>query len=215
MEEYPGNSNSAKPTPKADSKRPEKQIQQITTNSVTRRKKPIGKRIAENLLGGDTESVGSYIASDVVLPAVKDMIADAVSQGVERILFGDSTRRARPGKARNTGGANSHVSYNRYSGPANRQRPADPRTSAAVRATRTDYEEIVVATRAEAAEVLDNLVVLVDEYDSATVADLYGMVGQTSTYVDEKWGWYDMRGSSVTRVKGGYLLDLPKPEPID
>ena len=78
-----------------------------------------------------------------------------------------------------------------------------------------DFDEIVLATRAEAEEVIDNLFALVDSYDTATVADLYGMVGQTGSYTDEKWGWSDLRGTSISRVKGGYLLDLPRPQYLD
>lgn len=178
---------------------------------MVRRKKPLGKRFTESFVGGDAQSVGAYIVADVLLPAAKDMIADAVSQGIEKMLFGEArSPRARTLGNRGTGGATTHVSYNRYSGNSQQRQGPAPLSN---RAREThNFDEIVLATRAEAEEVLDNLFSLVSEYDIATVADLYGMVGQTSQYTDEKWGWSDIRGTSVTRVKGGYLLDLPRPE---
>jgi hypothetical protein len=63
--------------------------------------------------------------------------------------------------------------------------------------------------------VVDNLFELVSRYESATVADLYELVGLNSTHTDHKWGWTDLHGAGVTRIRGGYLLDLPEPEPLD
>lgn len=222
-EQYPSNSNKVQtnkvaPT-KAEAKpekKPEKKVEQITTNSVVRRKKPWTKRLSESFVGGDAQSVGAYIVAEVLLPAAKDMIADAVSQGIEKMLFGEA--RAPRGRApgnRGLGGSTSHVSYNRYSGNSQTVRNQGPKPiSPRARATH-DFDEIILATRAEAEEVIDNLYSLVGDYDVATVSDLYGMVGQTGNYTDEKWGWSDLRGTSISRVKGGYLLDLPRPQFID
>ena len=69
--------------------------------------------------------------------------------------------------------------------------------------------------RAEAEEVIDRLFELVSIYESATVADLYELVGLSSTHTDHKWGWTDLMGAGVSRIRGGYLLDLPDPEPLD
>ncbi|QPL14704.1 hypothetical protein SEA_SCHWARTZ33_59 [Gordonia phage Schwartz33] len=223
-EQYPSNSNNKvqpskvaaqKSAQKAQPEKAVKKVERITVNEVVRRKKPLGKRFTENFMGGDAQSVGAYIVTDVLLPAAKDMVADAVSQGIEKMLFGEArTVRSRPAGNRGTGGATTHVSYNRYSGNS-QTRPATPAAmSARARATH-DFDEIILSTRAEAEEVIDNLFTLVSDYDMATVSDLYGMVGQTGNYTDEKWGWTDLRGTSVTRVKGGYLLDLPRPSFLD
>ena len=56
---------------------------------------------------------------------------------------------------------------------------------------------------------------LVNSYDSATVADFYDLVGITSEFTDNKWGWTNLHGSRVIRARDGYLLDLPKPEPVE
>ena len=226
-EQYPSNSNKAQPekvvektapkkvVTKPQVEEPVKKIEKITINTVVRRKKPWTKRFSESFMGGDAQSVGSYVVVDVLLPAAKDMVADAVSQGIERMLFGEArTPRGRSLGNRGVGGSSSHVSYNRYSGNSQNNRPGPKPMSNRARANH-DFDEIVLATRAEAEEVIDNLFALVDSYDTATVADLYGMVGQTGSYTDEKWGWSDLRGTSISRVKGGYLLDLPRPQYLD
>lgn len=220
-EQYPSNSkNKVQPSKVAAEKsQPEKvikKVEKITVNEVVRRKKPMGKRFTESFMGGDAQSVGAYILADVLLPAAKDMVADAVSQGIEKMLFGEARApRSRAVGNRGIGGATTHVSYNRYSGNS-QTRPASTTAPMSTRAKAThDFDEIVLSTRAEAEEVLDNLYSLVSDYDVASVSDLYQMVGMTASYTDEKWGWADLRGTSVTRVKGGYLLDLPRPSIID
>jgi hypothetical protein len=74
------------------------------------------------------------------------------------------------------------------------------------------FDEIVISSRQEAEEVLDRMYDLISRYDAATVADLYELTGLEGTHADQKWGWEDLRGSSVGRVRGGgYLLELPEP----
>jgi hypothetical protein len=78
-----------------------------------------------------------------------------------------------------------------------------------------DFDEIVLDQRSEAEEVIDRLYDVVNKYEQATVADLYDLVGLSSNHTDHKWGWTDLRGSGVSRIRDGYLLDLPDPEPLD
>jgi hypothetical protein len=80
---------------------------------------------------------------------------------------------------------------------------------------RHNFDEIVLDDRAEAEEVIDRLFDLVSRYESASVADLYELVGLASSHTDHKWGWSDLHGAGVSRIRGGYLLDLPEPEPLD
>jgi hypothetical protein len=80
--------------------------------------------------------------------------------------------------------------------------------------SRHDFDEIVLQSRTEAEEVIDRLFDLVSRYDTATVADLYELVGIQGSHTDHKWGWTDLRGADVSRTRDGYLLDLPDPIPL-
>lgn len=192
----------------------EKKVVKIVQSEVQRRKKPLGKRFAETFVGGDAKSVWGFVTLDVLIPAAKDMFADAVSQGVERMIFGEARSTGRRTGRRPH---DSYISYNRYSGGGSRREsPRDPRHNISRRARAShDFDEIILATRVEAEEVIDRLFDLVSKYESATVADLYDLVGISGSYTDDKWGWLDLRGGGVTRVRNGYLLDLPKPEPLE
>lgn len=209
MEQFP--SNSKRPARGRDEP---KQVERVITGDVKRRKTPIGRRMSQHLIGGDVQSVSGYVMGDVLIPAFRDMIADAATGFVERMLFGDSS----PGRARRSrGSSGGHIPYNRYSGSSiGRTSRDEPRHDISRRARANhSFDEIILPNRVDAEEVIDRLYEMVEKYEVATVMDLYGLVGVPSNYTDDKWGWTDLRNASVSRVKGGYLLNLPKPEPTD
>jgi len=221
MENFPANSHKDRdrdeeqPHPKSRGGDPEKpKVKRITQGDVIRRKEPLGKKFKNMFIGGDARSVWSYIFGDVLIPAAKDMIADAGSQGLERMIFGETrSRMRRPGTS------GSHVPYNRYSSSSSRPpwRPdREPSREISRRARVShDFDEIVLPDRGEAEAVIDQLFEILSAYEMVSVSDLYEMVGITGQYTDEKWGWTDLRGAGVTRTRAGYLLDLPKPEPLN
>jgi hypothetical protein len=64
-------------------------------------------------------------------------------------------------------------------------------------------------------EVINCLVDLIQDYGQATVSDLYDLVGITGNFTDNKYGWTDLRSATATRIHEGYMLNLPKPIPLD
>ena len=79
----------------------------------------------------------------------------------------------------------------------------------------SDLLEIIIDTRVEANEVVDNMFETLSKYDMVTMRDLLSMVGKPHNPVDEDWGWTDLRGARIHKVRGGYLIDLPRPEELD
>lgn len=218
MENYPSNSKTVRSNKvekktvqsKREDSKPE--IEKVVQGEVTRRKKPLGKRFAETFVVSDAQSVWSYVISQVIVPAGKDMITDAVSQGVERLIFGEGRPTRGSHTSRLVRSAGSNIAYNRYS--SSRTERATPSLSRQARASH-NFDEIILASRIEGEEVLDRLHSLISQYGQATVNDLYEMIGITGDYTDEKWGWDSLPGARVVRTRGGgYLLDLPKPIPV-
>lgn len=209
MTEFPGNSK----TPQA---RAEKKVEQVVTGDVVARRKSIGKRIKEMFIGGDSKTVIQYVISEVLIPQAKDMITEGVSSGFERLIYGESRPSNRRFGARPSGPTN-YVNYNRYAArgtnPIGRSVREDRTPTASVQSHGID--DILFATRVEAETVLDRMYDLLREYENASVADLYSLIGWTSNFVDQKWGWTDLHGSSVQRVRDGYLLNIPKPQSLD
>lgn len=210
MEEFPDNRKIQK------NDKTEKKIEKVTTNDVIRRKQPLGNRIKESFTGEDSKSVLDYILMDVLLPAAKDTIVDAVTQGTERLVLGTSRSVSRRAAHTPPSGSTGYIGYNRFktttsTAPRDELRPTLSRQA---RSTH-NFDEIILATRAEAEEVLTRMYDVLSRYDSVTVSDLYDLVGITGEYTDHNWGWTSLADSSVSRARNGYLLNLPKPSPVE
>lgn len=201
-EGYPPNSDKAKL-----GETEEKNIKQVTSAPAIRRKKGIGKQFKSIFFGGDAKSALSYGFYDVVIPAAKEMIVDFGRETLEKLVMGTSRRQRNAPPS----GQMGYVSYNRYA-MGGQQAPRSISRSSRVR---HNFDEIILDSRQEAEDVLDRLFEIVDRFGSASVADLYDLVGVQSNHADQKWGWEELRGSVASRVRGGYLLDLPEPAPLN
>jgi hypothetical protein len=208
--EFPPNNEKAK----AKAQQEPKKVERVTSADAIRRKKPLGKQFKETFFGGDGRTALQYVMVSVAIPAIKDLLAEMGQAAIEKIIFGDT----RAGRRRYgpPAGAQGYVSYNRMHtrDPADDRPPVPQSISRRARA-RHNFDEIILNSRSEAEEVIDRLFDIVSRFDTASVSDLYELVGLELSHTDHKWGWTDMRGASVERVRsGGYLLDLPEPEPL-
>lgn len=205
--EFPPNSDKAKLGEGEEIR--EKKVEQVTAAPARRRKRGLGKQFKSVFFGGDAKTALQYGIYEVVVPGIKEMIVDFGRDTLERLVMGQSRRQ----RNAPTSGPGGYVSYQNYA-----RHPMGSQTSRTMsRAARVrhNFDEIVLESRQEAEDVLDRLFELVDRFGSASVADLYELVGVRATHADQKWGWEDLRGSTPTRIRGGYLVDLPEPEPLN
>lgn len=213
---YSGNSQKAK---RGDDVPPEqeKRVEKLVSGEITQRKKPLGRKIAETFSGDDAQSVGQYVLFEVIIPATKNLIFDMIREGADRLLFGSSGRGrlSGPGLSRGSGFTNYSKMYT-GGGRMDIDRPDGGRKMSASRETpSTEWTEVVIPDRGEAQLILDKLYEIGDEYGVVRVTDLKDALGVTTSYVDNDWGWDDLRGSEIRSVREGFLLRLPKPIPIN
>jgi hypothetical protein len=206
--EFPPNSETSKKGAPSG-----KNIRPVVSGGAVRRKKSLRKQFSDTFFAGNFRSSANYVVLDILLPEVKNLVLEVVSGGVEKLIFGDSRRRR--GSTPPTSGPTGYVSYNRYSSTMSPRQSGPSRALSRQARSQHQFDDIVLDERAEAEQVIDQLFDLVSKYGSATVADLYELVGLASTHTDHKWGWEELMGAGVSRVRGGYLLDLPDPEPLD
>lgn len=205
--DYQGNAKKAQGpeiTPTAS-----KKIEKVVTGELVTKKKPLGRKIKDLFIDGDAKSTLSYVAMSVLLPAARNMIMDASTKGIERMLYGD-----RAIQRRNFGSSPSRYSYNM---PV--QRARDPLTNPplGMRTTQTarqNRDDIILTSKEEAELVLQSMFDIVNQYEAVSVADLNELVGLPLSPIDNKWGWTYLAGAAVRQVREGYLLDLPAAEPI-
>lgn len=218
MENFPSNSREPKKTsdPERDST---KKVIRLVDTAAIHRKKTLGTRFVESFGGSDGKSVLEYVVFEVLAPAAKDMIVDAITEGARRAFFGEtgSNNRRGGGGFRPGGSRNGPVSYNQQYGSSSSGygRRDDSRGSNRRSRGSHDTYEIILPTRREADEILTELIRMIEEYQAVSVDELYEMVGIEFTHVDRKWGWTDLRDADASRVSDGYRLNLPRAEALD
>lgn len=157
-------------------------------------------KIFSGLASDDAGMLKEYIVGDVVLPAIKKVIDDIIVNGIHILLYGDTNT-----KYRETTGAFSPVTYIGY------DRFSERRSSITNHRDIFDPDNIEVATRAEAEEVLDNLGGIISHFGFARVSDLFDLVGITAPYTNNRYGWDSLKGARIERTyKGSYLIIMPK-----
>jgi hypothetical protein len=197
--EFPSNSSSSK-----------KEVKKIIKGNVKQRKKPFMKKLTDTFVGEDVDNVWEYLFYDVLVPATKNTLVDMVQGGVEMLLFGEKRRNNIQRNA-----DKSYISYNGISSNSslyNRNSPTrDSKRDISYRGRSShNFDEIILTTRGEAEEVISHLADLVVDYGQASVADLYDLVGITGQFTDNKYGWRDLSSASVSRLREGFVLNLPK-----
>ena len=182
----------------------QKKVEKIVSGDVKAKEKSAWRKLAGIFLSEDASKVKTYIWTDVIVPAIKDTVRDIIHNGVDMMLYGET----KASNIKKQGGGGTYVSYNSYYSPTTRNRKT---VSSDSDRSRNDHREFIFDSRGDAEKVLDTLFEIVEEYKAASVADLCSLVGITGEWTDNKWGWVDLSGSTVKRVHGGYILDMPKP----
>lgn len=209
MKDYQSNTHKEKEA--VTKELPEKNVEKVVVGEVLVQKKSLGKKFKDIFIEADLKSVLRYVGSEVLLPAARNMIVDASSKGVERMMYGESAVHRR----RYTHGPGPRITYNSpISRAAAQPRDNIPRHQMN-RANKTKAQkEFILQSREEAELVLERLGDIIDAYEFASVGDLHELLGEPTTYVDNKWGWIFIGDANVVQIREGFLLDLPPAEPI-
>lgn len=220
MEEYPSNSK----TQPAETGSRDGRVQSVITNPVVIQKPGLGKRLVSHFKGNlhdeDGRSVFIKVLHENIIPSGRDVIADAARDLLDLAIYGESRgpRRSGNGNVAYNLIANSLASKVNYSSPSvkpgfmtdPRERQPQQKTATLTRG-RINYEDILLATRVEADEIIKRMIDLIAKYGQVTIADLFDLVGVTGEYTDEKFGWVELHGARPSRTNQGYALNLPRP----
>lgn len=212
MQDYQGNSNKTKET---KDKPPKKDLGKVVTGDVIVKPKTVGSRFRNIFFGGDIDSAFSYVVAEVLLPALRNLVVETVSRGTDRLIYGDSAHRRRPTHFGSRIQYNNPVSRGGSSLYRERvqlgveQRPTE-RWSTASR----DADTIIVASKTDAENVVEQLTEIVDKYELVSVADLNELLGLPSSHVDNKWGWTNISSVEIRQVREGWKITFPPLEEI-
>ena len=191
---YPGNSDRAKE---------KKEIVPVAKARVKR--ESTARKVVGEIIKEDARSVGETVLWDVVIPTVKNLISDTVTRGIESMLYGDSRPRSR----------NNYSDYSGYSRPkGSRDRPVERRERRSARQAEPERNEIIFDTRSDANDVIDRMSDIIDQYGQASLADLNALIGASSNFIDDNWGWTDMGSFNVRQVRDGFMLMHDEPQSL-
>lgn len=195
IENYQSNSYKSKETTNEPNDE-KKKIEKVIVGQVkTKKKNGLGKFVS-GLIADEAPDIKTYLFKDVVVPTIKKTITDIV----DMILYGGRSNR------RST--TASRVSYRSYYDDPRDSRN-DPRIVQGY-----NYDDIILDSRGDAEEVLNQLNDLIDVYRIASVADLYDLVGITGNYTDNKYGWTNLATADIVRTRDGYKIKLPRALPL-
>jgi hypothetical protein len=203
---YPANNRAAKDQASGI----KKDITPLEGIQAQKQKTPLRRRMRDAFTGDDASSIGEYVLLQLIIPAIKSTLFDVITGSANRALFGQGIR---PGQTiGNRQGVVNYSGINRNvisSGNAGDQRALSQREM-----SEHNFSNIILDSRQDAERVLGALVDILDKYNMVTVSDLYELVNITGSFVDDKWGWFNLGGATISPVRGGFVLNLPTTEEI-
>lgn len=155
----------------------------------------------------DMHDVVDCLVSDIVVPAIVNLVEDVIINGSRLILRGETAR----GDSRSRA---DKVSYRRYYDDRDRGRDRDDRDRGRTRSV-YDYDRISLPSRSDAEAVLNRMQEAIEEYGQVTIADLYEFADVRGEHPTHKYGWTSIKSADVERRRDGYYLKLPTPRSLD
>ena len=179
-----------------------KKLESVVSGNVSMRKKTTLKKVADIFFQKDINDVKSYLIMDVLVPEIRDALYNLVMNGLDMMLYdGKRTRKS----SSNTMRVNYSAKYNnQISIPESSN--SSPRTKSGL-----NFDDVVFDDRMDAEEVLNQMLNIIEQYDSVSVADFCELAGIPGEYTDRKYGWTSLGAAEVKRISGGgYVLKLPR-----
>lgn len=170
---------------------------------VTKKK----SRLRDSFIVMDLKSVAVDIFWEDVIPTIRSTIVDTLKHSIEMIFYGEKGKDVKDRKVVKT----SYSSY--YDSPVRRRVVSSARR-------RPDLDMITYDTRKEAEDVRSLIFQHLDDYQIMTVANVYELSGidpKEIPYTAEKLGWISdtINKIDISRVRDGYVLELPRPKELD
>lgn len=178
-----------------------KKLESVVSGNVSMRKKTTLKKVADIFFQKDINDVKSYLIMDVLIPEIRDTLYNLVMNGLDMMLYdGKRTRKS----SSNTMRVNYSAKYNNQTSIT--ETSSSPRTKSGL-----NFDDVVFDDRMDAEEVLNQMLNIIEQYDSVSVADFCELAGIPGEYTDRKYGWTSLGAAEVKRISGGgYILKLPR-----
>lgn len=182
---------------------PKKKFDKVVKGKVTLKEQNDIQKIANDFLAEDLKTVKDRIIADYLIPMLKNGLCSIFNSAINIALWGDD--RSRSSSANSSRQRNS---YDRYYQDGQNNRPGTPG-----RPART-LQNLDFEVRCDAEDTLNEMYDALRQYKQVSVGDLWDMMGVSNESTDYNYGWYNLEGSYVKGIPGGYRLVLPRPIPL-
>ena len=196
-----------------------KEVKKIVSAQPKKVKRGLLSRLATGVLGPEgVQGIGAYVGDEIIKPAIKNIIVDAVTSGINMVMYGEKGG-PRTGGGYRPGGYQPPSQYRpstNYTSRYTSQQPQPQQVEHRPRNTRYGVQEFLLSDRHDATNVLASLIEYADNYNAVSIADYYEMIGVNTEFTDNNYGWTidTIHQASVVPVRGGFIIKFPPVEVI-
>jgi hypothetical protein len=189
---------------------PKKDIKPVVSGAK-KVQRPASKRFFDYLFAESPKDLARKVGRDVVVPRVKAGFEQAFNEFLSGMLWGNGM--ARPpsnlvsGAVMRAGGIN-------YQGISSQASSMTQARQAITNQSSGNYQDLILPSQEYAEVLLANLIDLLNQYRVVAVADLYELAGQSPAISDNSYGWTSLDTARISKVRDGFLLELPRPSLI-
>lgn len=214
-------------TPIATMKIKKGPLEKVGVSEAVVKEKKFTEKLQDAFIAESVDNVKEYLIEEKIVPELKEFFLDMLFDGLSMLLGtkrrGGSYNRTDYSTISTSGGTRYH--YASSSNYYKRQPPVQENRGG--KSESDDPCEVIFKigigesasdAKNTAIEVLSNLRDAAEEYDHASVADLYELSGiSPKSFTDNNYGWgpEHLGQAVIKRVREGYALELPHPIPID
>jgi hypothetical protein len=188
---------------------PKKKIEQVVTGAKLVQR-PATRRFFDFLFAESPKALGKKVWHEVLVPRGKAGIEQALNEFIAGAMWGNTGNRPPSNIVQGAVLRGGSINYQAISQTNSLQQAR----SAFVNQSSGNYKDIVVPTQDFAQTLLANLYDLLNQYRVVAVADLYEAAGITPAISDGSYGWTSLEGARISKVREGYMLELPRPSLI-
>lgn len=204
----PGNSHAEKDAVISQPNQEDRQMvkaRQVAQGKI--RKEGLLKKFGRYILEDTIETAKEHTIKEILIPGIRNLLFDTFNEMVATMLFGDDAPRPTAGYRSATGRKVGHTSYDKYYDDKQSRR-GNPKT-AAYREMPRDPDDIILPSRAAVYNVLDEVDSIIRKYGQASIAQFYDAAGITGEWTDNRYGWENLNGVKISKVRDGYMIIMP------
>lgn len=226
MEDYRSNSNRSKMKAETENKEETPKLKNMLSSPAKRTNRGYLRRLGEVIRNKDINYIKSYLFDYVMIPSLRDGAWDILSNGLHMLLYDGESKKSV---------SSSHTAYGSfYDDNKGRSKKTavyysedNDRPTVVSRSTLhyvddvliPDTDENGIRNKKKAREKAEGIIIemnrLIEKYGLVRVSQFYESVGITGNYTAEKYGWNNIKDVRIIEVRNGYVIEMPKPYPID